>query len=130
MKDWLDQYEKLAQMVVPRSSTKIAEDDEFALFNVTLFQRVLDEFTTKAREKKFIVRDFKWNPEQLSDDKKKYQELVQSEKEQWGTLVRLCKANFAETYASWMHLKVLRMFIESILRYGLPPDFQTILVKV
>ncbi len=44
-------------------------------------------------------------------------------------MIRLCKANFSETYASWMHLKVLRMFIESILRYGLPPDFQTILVK-
>jgi V-type H+-transporting ATPase subunit C len=56
--------------------------------------------------------------------------LVQAEKDQWGTLLRLCKANFSETYASWMHLKVLRMFIESILRYGLPPDFQTILVKV
>lgn len=28
-----------------------------------------------------------------------------------------------------MHLKVIRLFIESILRYGLPPDFQTILVK-
>jgi V-type H+-transporting ATPase subunit C len=90
MKDWIETYEVLTQMVVPRSSQyqsilirKIAEDDEFALFNVTLFQRVVDEFITKAREKKFIVRDFKWNPEQLSDEKKKYQELIATEKDQW-----------------------------------------------
>lgn len=43
-------------------------------------------------------------------------------------MVRLCKANFGECYASWNHLKVLRLFIESVLRYGLPPDFQSILV--
>ncbi|KAI8900642.1 ATPase, V1 complex, subunit C [Globomyces pollinis-pini] len=129
MKEWVDQYETLTQMVVPRSSQKIAEDDEYALFNVTLFQKVVDEFTTKCREHKFIVRDFKWNAEALSDEKKKYQELVQAEKDQLSSLIRLCKANFSETYASWNHLKILRLFIESILRYGLPPDFQPILVK-
>ncbi|KAJ3254407.1 hypothetical protein HK103_007201 [Boothiomyces macroporosus] len=83
MKEWVDQYETITDMVVPRSTVKIAEDDEYALFTVTLFQRIVDEFTAKAREKKFIVRDFKWNPELLSDEKKKYQEIVATEKEQW-----------------------------------------------
>lgn len=41
----------------------------------------------------------------------------------------MSKADFGETFQSWLHLKVLRLFIESILRYGLPPDFQTILVR-
>jgi V-type H+-transporting ATPase subunit C len=34
------------------SPSKIAEDDEYALFTVTLFQRVAEEFTHKAREER------------------------------------------------------------------------------
>lgn len=32
--------------------SKIAEDDEYGLFSVTLFQRVADEFVHKAREER------------------------------------------------------------------------------
>ena len=62
MDQWQSSYESLTQMVVPRSSECIAQDEEYALFNVTLFNRVLDEFSNKAREQRFLVRDFKWNP--------------------------------------------------------------------
>ncbi|KAI8911740.1 hypothetical protein EDD86DRAFT_188870 [Gorgonomyces haynaldii] len=128
-KDWIESYETLAQMVVPRSTQQITQDDEYILYSVTLFQRVVDEFTGKAREKKFIVRDFKWDPEQLSNEKKQLQEVITAEKEQASALLRLCKASFGESYSSYLHLKALRTFIESILRYGLPPDFQPILVR-
>jgi V-type H+-transporting ATPase subunit C len=129
-KNWLDIYESLTQMVVPRSSEKIAQDEEYALYNVTLFQRVVDEFTAKAREQKFIVRDFKWNEEQLAQEKEESNRIGASEKEQWSGLLRLCKVNFGETFQCWTHIKMLRLFVESILRYGLPPDFQAILFKV
>jgi hypothetical protein len=43
----------------------------------------MDEFSNKCRERKFIVRDFIWNAEQLSDEKKKYTELLAAEKDQW-----------------------------------------------
>lgn len=51
-KEWKDSYETLTQMVVPRSSVKISEDEEFGLYTVVLFKRVEDEFTAKARENK------------------------------------------------------------------------------
>ncbi len=46
-------YEKdLADMVVPRSSEKITEDKDYALYTVTLFQRSVDSFKSAARERK------------------------------------------------------------------------------
>ena len=39
-------------MVVPRSSKKIAEDNEYGLFTVTVFHKVVDEYKGKAREKR------------------------------------------------------------------------------
>ncbi|KAI8840067.1 ATPase, V1 complex, subunit C [Chytriomyces cf. hyalinus JEL632] len=129
-KDWLNSYESLTQMVVPRSAQRIAEDDEYYLFAVTLFQRVVDEFTQKARENKFIVRDFKWNEQQMAMEKKALAEAGAAEKEQWTTLLRLCKTNFGEVFSCWIHIKILRVYVESILRYGLPPDFQTMMIKL
>ncbi len=38
--DWQAGYEKLTDMIVPRSSQLITQDADFALFNVTLFKKV------------------------------------------------------------------------------------------
>ena len=40
---------------VPRSSKKLYEDNEYALYTVTLFGRVADNFRTAARERCFQV---------------------------------------------------------------------------
>ncbi|KAI8609563.1 hypothetical protein BC830DRAFT_1162317 [Chytriomyces sp. MP71] len=111
---------------------RITEDDEYALYAVTLFQRVVDEFTQKAREHMlvFLVRDFKRNEQQMAMEKKALTETGAAEKEQWTTLLRLCKTNFGEVFSCWIHIKVLRVYVESILRYGLPPDFQPMVIKL
>lgn len=36
---------------------------------------------------------------------------------------RLLKNALNETYGAWMHLKTIRVFCESVLRYGVPPEF-------
>lgn len=43
---------------VPRSTKKLYEDNEYALYTVTLFNRVADNFRTSAREKGFQVSLF------------------------------------------------------------------------
>jgi V-type H+-transporting ATPase subunit C len=51
-KEWDASYERLTQMVVPRSSVELAKDEDYVLYSVTVFRRVKDEFAQKAREKK------------------------------------------------------------------------------
>ncbi|KAI7854076.1 hypothetical protein BDC45DRAFT_535948 [Circinella umbellata] len=124
-KQWFNKYETLTQMVVPRSSVKIAEDDEYGLFSVTLFQRVADEFSHKAREEKFIVRDFNYDEDALKSQKEELSEAEAVEKEQQLELFRLSRTNFGEVFTSWIHLKALRVFVESVLRYGLPCNYMS-----
>jgi hypothetical protein len=33
-------------------------------------------------------------------------------------LIRYCRTNFAEAFVAWIHLKAIRVFVESVLRYG------------
>ncbi|KAK9307326.1 hypothetical protein QLX08_002335 [Tetragonisca angustula] len=126
--EWYSGYEKLTKMIVPRTTQLIAQDSEYGLFTVTLFKKVIDEFKLHAREKKFIVRDFTYNEEELAAGKNEITKLVTDKKKQFGPLVRWLKVNFSECFCAWIHVKALRVFVESVLRYGLPVNFQAILL--
>lgn len=126
--EWQATYEKITDMIVPRSSQLITQDNEYGLWTVSLFKKVVEEFKLHAREKKFIVREFTYNEEELAAGKNEITKLVTDKKKQFGPLVRWLKVNFSECFCAWIHVKALRVFVESVLRYGLPVNFQAILI--
>jgi len=119
-------YETLANFVVPKSAEQIDEDNDYALFRVVLFRKVAEDFKNAAREKKFVVRDFRFDPNRSAKaDKKK----LEAEKDRIKkNLIRWCKTNFLESYSGWLHIKAIRLFVESVMRYGLPTNFQAIAI--
>ncbi|XP_041104633.1 V-type proton ATPase subunit C 1-A [Polyodon spathula] len=127
--EWQKTYETLAEMVVPRSTNLLFEDQESGLFSVTLFRKAMDDFRHKARECKFTVRDFQYNEEEMKADKEEMTRLSTDKKKQFGPLVRWLKVNFSEAFIAWIHIKALRVFVESVLRYGLPVNFQAMLLQ-
>ncbi|XP_072163165.1 V-type proton ATPase subunit C 1-B-like [Diadema setosum] len=127
--DWQTKYEKLSDMVVPRSSRMIYEDSDHGLYSVTLFKKVVDEYKLHARENKFIVREFTYNEEELNAGKNELNKLAADKKRQYGPLVRWLKINFSEAFQAWVHVKALRVFVESVLRYGLPVNFQPMILQ-
>lgn len=122
-KDWLSSYETLTTFVVPRSSKKLHEDNEYALYTVTLFHRVADNFKMSAREKGFQIRDFEHSPEAQETRKEELEKLMQDQENLRNSLLQWCYASYGEVFSSWMHFCAVRVFTESILRYGLPPSF-------
>uniref|UniRef100_A0A8C6TUL5 V-type proton ATPase subunit C n=1 Tax=Neogobius melanostomus TaxID=47308 RepID=A0A8C6TUL5_9GOBI len=149
--EWQKVYETLAEMVVPRSSNLLFEDHDSGLFSVTLFRKAMDDFKHKARENKFTVREFQYNEEEMKADKEEMTRLSTDKKKQFvithcywctwispfklyifpsqGPLVRWLKVNFSEAFIAWIHIKALRVFVESVLRYGLPVNFQAMLLQ-
>ncbi|KAJ2793334.1 Vacuolar ATP synthase subunit C [Coemansia helicoidea] len=128
-KDWTNGYERMTDMVVPRSSRRIADDAEFVLFSVVLFRRVLDEFSTKARDRRFIVRDFVYDEAAIARDRATAAGIVEQEEELLDNITEWLKGSFGDAVSAWIHTKALRLFVESILRYGIPPDFLPVLVR-
>lgn len=127
--DWVAKYETLTDMIVPRSSRSLYEDDENCLYSVTLFTRVMDEFKHKCRENKFMVREFTYSEQELLQGKTEITKLENDKKKQFGPLVKWLKVNFGESFTAWIHVKALRVFVESVLRYGLPVNFQAMLLQ-
>ncbi|KAJ2377936.1 Vacuolar ATP synthase subunit C [Coemansia sp. RSA 2607] len=128
-REWNNSYERLTDMVVPRSSQLVAEDAEYKLYAVVVFKRVFDEFTNKARDARFIVRDFVYDQEAVERDRLSAMEVVEQEQELLDNITEWLRGSFGDVVAAWMHIKALRVFVESILRYGIPPDFLPILVR-
>uniref|UniRef100_A0A8C7V1N5 V-type proton ATPase subunit C n=1 Tax=Oncorhynchus mykiss TaxID=8022 RepID=A0A8C7V1N5_ONCMY len=127
--DWQKTYETLSEMVVPRSTNLLFEDHDSGLFSVTLFRKAIDDFRHKARENKYTVRDFQYNEQEMNADKEEMTRLSTDKKKQFGPLVRWLKVNFSEAFIAWIHIKALRVFVESVLRYGLPVNFQAMLLQ-
>ncbi|KAM7403987.1 hypothetical protein PAMA_004416 [Pampus argenteus] len=124
---WERTYESLSQFVVPRSSRKLYENIEGGVFSVTLFKRAVCEFRAKAHESKFTVREYSFDLEEKQQQEMK--QLGVHKKEQYGIFVCWLKVNFNEVFVAWIHLKALRVFVESVLRYGLPVNYQALLLQ-
>ncbi|XP_059516520.1 V-type proton ATPase subunit C 2 isoform X3 [Myotis daubentonii] len=146
---WQKTYESLSDMVVPRSTKLIFEDKEGGLFTVTLFRKVIDDFKARAKENKFTVREFYYDEKEITREREEMTRLLSAKKQQYqtscvalkkgsstfpdhkvkGPLLRWLKVNFSEAFIAWVHIKALRVFVESVLRYGLPVNFQAVLLQ-
>ncbi|XP_056152372.1 V-type proton ATPase subunit C 1-B [Lampris incognitus] len=124
---WERTYETLSEFVVPRSSRRLYEDQEGGVFSVTLFKRAVSQFTAQAKQSKFTVRECNFDQEEKQ--RQEVKRLSVDKKEQYGIFVHWLKVNFSKVFVTWIHLKALRVFVESVLRYGLPANFQALLLK-
>jgi V-type H+-transporting ATPase subunit C len=129
-KEFLKTYETLTEMVVPRSAMEITKDDEFTLYAATTFKKVSPEFTHKCREKRWIPRDYKYTEGGKEAEQKEVQSLEKEERKVWGEALRLGRTGYSESAMIWVHVLALRVFVETVLRYGLPLDFVCGLVQV
>ncbi|KAH9996568.1 ATPase V1 complex subunit C [Russula vinacea] len=128
-KTWNSSYEQLATMVVPRSAVNLASDEDYTLFTVVIFRKVYDAFVQKCRENKYIIRDFHYSADQIEKEQEEMQVAHTAEKELWTELLRLSEINFSEAFQAFVHLKVVRLYVESVLRYGLPANYVGIAIK-
>ncbi|KAF2460973.1 vacuolar ATP synthase-like protein subunit C 1 [Lineolata rhizophorae] len=128
-KDFIKSYETLAPMVVPRSSVQIAADDEFTLYGVTVFKKHAAEFVHKCREKRWTPRDYKYEEGGKEKEMREVERLSADERKLWGEALRLGRTGYSESAMIWVHVLALRVFVETVLRYGLPLDYVAGLVK-
>ncbi|KAK3945240.1 hypothetical protein QBC46DRAFT_371654 [Diplogelasinospora grovesii] len=128
-KDFLRTYETIAPMVVPRSSIQVAQDDEFTLFAVTTFKKTSAEFLQKCREQKWTPRQYKYVEGGKEEEQRELERVAKEEKKVWGEALRLGRTGWSESVMVWAHVLTLRVFVETVLRYGLPLEFVCALIK-
>ncbi|KAF8858145.1 vacuolar ATP synthase-like protein subunit C 1 [Acephala macrosclerotiorum] len=128
-KDFIRSYETISPMVVPRSSIEVTRDEEFTLFAVTTFKKHSADFQHKCREQKWTPRDYKYVEGGKEEERKEIERVSKDERKIWGEALRLGRTGWSESVMIWIHVLTLRVFVETVLRYGLPLDFVCGLIK-
>ncbi|KTW31880.1 H(+)-transporting V1 sector ATPase subunit C [Pneumocystis jirovecii RU7] len=126
---WLKSYETLTPMVVCRSAFEISKDNKYILYSVVVFKKYIQEFKQKCHEIKCIPRDFEYKDDLRIEEENILKEAQKKENKLWNEVLRLAHTSFSDTFQAWIHLKAIRVFIESILRYGNPPNFISVIIK-
>jgi V-type H+-transporting ATPase subunit C len=130
VKDFNRSYETISPMVVPRSAYLVDSDSEYTLYAVTVFKKHAQEFIHKSREHKWVPRDFKAQEGGKEEEVRELRKAESEEKRVWGEILRLGRTGWSEGVMALVHVVVLRMFVETVLRYGLPLDYVAALIKV
>eukprot|EP00466_Bigelowiella_natans_P011079 jgi/Bigna1/91503/estExt_fgenesh1_pg.C_1030021 len=115
--------------IVPGSANLIKEDDEYSLFSMVIMRKFKDEVLKLCREKRLTVRAYKYDAEGEKKHHKKKQQLIAEKKKSFNHAQLKCRHLYPEIFVGWMHVKAVRCFAESILRFGLPKrneDFKMI----
>ncbi|KII64093.1 V-type proton ATPase subunit C 1-A [Thelohanellus kitauei] len=128
-KRWWSMYETLTTWVVPRSSKMIYEDNDSGLMTVIVIKKFVDEFREKSRQNNFLVREYEFDDELIKREKKEFARLQTEKERTFAIYTKWLKANFSDVFNGWCHIKAIRVFVESVLRYGLPVSFQAMLLE-
>jgi len=145
----VDRHSVRGSPVVPGSLKLVREDMDSLLFAVTILKSQYEagyyegeefqpgnkvdfeaEFANVCKEKRYVVRPFEYNPNQATESAMALEQLKVEVDGMKSGLTRWCKTHYGEAFVAWMHIKVIRVFVESVLRYGLPVDFTAVLYKV
>ncbi|KAF5620962.1 v-type H+-transporting ATPase subunit C [Fusarium sp. NRRL 25303] len=128
-KDFIKEYETISPMVVPRSAIEVAKDDEFVLFAVATFKKHSVEFLAKCREQKWTPRQYKYVEGGRQEEQRELDRVTNEERKVCGEALRMGRTGWSESVMIWIHVMTLRVFVEAVLRYGLPLDYVSVLVK-
>lgn len=130
VKDFLKTYESISPMVVPRSAQILAKDDEFQLYVVTTFKKHAAEFVHACREHRWTPREMKFTDGGRDAEEAELRKLEKEERKTWGEALRLGRTGYSDAVMAWIHVLTLRVFVETVLRYGLPLAYVCGLIKV
>lgn len=129
--EFLKSYETGCARVVPRSARhfkNLDDKDGNQLWRIVVFKDGVEPFLKYCRDKRYTARQFEYSEEaykklqvqreKVNEDLLKQHELVKG----------LYKAAWSDVMVAWIHIKAMRVFVESVLRFGMPPRFASFIV--
>lgn len=104
------------------------------------------------REKRYTIRESSYDPAKAGGLGNQIKAATEEVKQMRSTISRWCKAHYGksghmllhvinwlilhfeslvlgEIYVAWSHLKAVKAFVESVLRYGLPVNFLAMFIE-
>ena len=127
-KDFLANYvtedAKHDTAIVPGSAKKLGpvDADKNHLYHVALFHK-FDNPTLPRMIGGYYARKFEYDQDKYEQEKKRVEELTKEKSKQGKKLLKICEILDAGLVSVAAHIKIIRVYIDSVLRFGIPPRF-------
>jgi len=125
-------YESLVPTVVPKSAKcfpQLADKDGNSLWRVVVFKSDAENFKRACRERRVVPRDFEYSEEGYNKLVQQRMQVDEQVKRQNDLVRGLYQAAWSDAMVAWVHIKAMRVFVESVLRFGMPPQFASFVVS-
>jgi len=129
--EFVKTYEQMADNIVPMSGRKFQDLDDKdgnSLWRVVMFKSAAENFKKQCRERRYVVRDFEYSEEGYQQLKAQRGQLEDAVRRQHELVRGLYQAAWSDAMVAWIHIKAMRVFVESVLRFGMPPRFASFVV--
>lgn len=137
-KDFLASYESFTKEVhpgggvVPMSARKFAgldDKDGNSVWRCVVFKKSAEAFKKQCRDRRYVIRDFEYSEEGYKKLKQQREQLEEATKRHLDRVKGLYGAAWSDAMVAWVHVKAMRVFVESVLRFGMPPCFAAFIVS-
>jgi len=141
-KDFLKAYESFTPTVVPQSAKlfpNLADKDGSVPCRVVLCTKFeagkveketnhVDNFKRACRERRFAPRDFEFSEDgykQILQQRERVNKEVENQKM---LVTGIYRDAWSDVMHALVHIKAMRVFVESVLRFGMPPRFASFIL--
>lgn len=87
------------------------------------------EYCEKAKTHGLLIRQFDFNPEKFKEELKELTKIEHALQLANNKLTTKSFYAFSELYIALVHLKVMRVFIDGVLRFGIPITFAIAIIR-
>ena len=135
---FLQQYEQVIPWndndqfgAIPRSAKflEIEDKEGFQLWRIVVFTDKASQYIKDAQKLGYVMKPFKYDQESFKKELEKKNQLEIQINTHLNKLVQRSLYAFSELYIALIHLKVIRAFIDGVLRFGIPPRFCIAIVQ-
>lgn len=119
------QKARFPAVIVPGAvkAVNVTDKDGNGVYRIVAYQDQAEDVVKACRKQSISARIFNFNQEQWQEDKKTYGILQETYQNKTNTLHKLASDQFQEMFSALMHLKVIRAYIDGVLRFGIEPKF-------
>lgn len=117
---------RMPSVLVPMSGKIIPyleDKDGNCVYTFVAYKPQIEDVIKALRKKQITARKFSYDREAWQRETAERQELQESLDTKTKQLNEIAQSVFQTNFVSLMHLKVIRAYIDGVLRFGIPPRF-------
>ncbi|KAK2195270.1 bifunctional Vacuolar ATP synthase subunit C superfamily/ATPase [Babesia duncani] len=128
--DFLRRYMQFAPNIVPLSAKKLPIDlKSYSLYRVVMFKTSVEAFLKQCEANAIVAKQFIYKPEVYQSILEERSKLEVEANRQEVLLSRIFRVAYSDLFICWIHLKIMRVYCESILRFGIGSAFSCFFIR-